>query len=209
MLSSTIVDEVDQPPDHRRLTSLSTAQTKFAAELVSPVALVPGALRIGAERPLHLDALGRVAADVFRRDDLIRRDAVLDPVRKSGENIVLGVEDRRLHSAESRGVEPVQSAADAAMADAGDHEEPRELFRLFFAAELAHEALVEIDRLPDRNDRIGPALEEDQLSARSWNFVTSPGHRAIERRPERGVDLLPCPVRRRTCANPSLGRTPI
>src|SRR5450432_2154858 len=54
-----------------------------------PVALVPGALRIRAERPLHLDSLGRVAADEFRRYDLIRRDAVLDPMRKRSENIVL------------------------------------------------------------------------------------------------------------------------
>ena len=53
----------------------------------------------------------------------------------------------------------------AAMADAGDHEEPRERFRLFFAAELAHEPLVEVDSLPDRYDRIGQALEEDQLPA--------------------------------------------
>jgi hypothetical protein len=60
-----------------------------------PVALVPGALRIRAERPLHLDSLGRVAADEFRRYDLIRRDAVLDPMRKRSENIVLGVKGGR------------------------------------------------------------------------------------------------------------------
>src|ERR1700733_13029848 len=80
-----------------------------------PVALVPGALRIRADRALHLDALGRIVADVFRRDDLVRRNAVFDPMRERGENIVLRVQGRRLPPAESRGVEPVQSPADAAM----------------------------------------------------------------------------------------------
>src|ERR1700689_867591 len=55
------------------------------------IALEPGALWIGAERPLHLHPLGRIPVDEFRRDDLGRRDAVLDPMRKRGENVVLGV----------------------------------------------------------------------------------------------------------------------
>ena len=95
------------------------------------------------------------------------------------------------------------------MANAGDHEEPRELFRLFFAAELAREALVEIDSLPDRNDRIGPALEENQLPATIAELGDVARHGAVERRPEFGVDLLHVGLGVERAPIPVWGQTPI
>src|SRR6185437_17065785 len=117
------------------------------------LALVPSALRIGAERPLHGDSLRGVAIDEFRRDDLSRRNTVLDPMRERGENIVLGVRGWRLQAAVSGGVEPVRARAETAVAHAGNHEQPRERLRLRLAAELAHQAVVELDGLLNRNDR--------------------------------------------------------
>ena len=54
---------------------------------------------------------------------------------------------------------------------------------------LAHQILIEVDGLSDRHDRIGPTLEEDQFPAAVAELGDVACHRAIERRPERGVDL--------------------
>ena len=75
------------------------------------------------------------------------------------------------------------------MAHAGNHEEPSELLRLLFAAELAHEVFIEVDGLPHRHDRIGPTLEEDQFPAAVAELGDVARHCAVERRPEDGVDL--------------------
>src|SRR6185437_6211782 len=55
--------------------------------------------------------------------------------------------------------------------------------------ELTHEALVEVDGLPYRNDWIRQTLEEDQFPAAVSEFSDIARDCAVERRPEGGVDL--------------------
>src|SRR5271165_5418789 len=83
--------EKDQAADHAPHLLPVDGANEIGGGVGVPIALVPSALRIGAERPLHLDSLGRIASDELRRDDLSGRNVVLDPMRERGEYIVLRV----------------------------------------------------------------------------------------------------------------------
>ena len=207
-LSSTIaVSRISLPITASHF--LSTAQTKFAAELVSPSPLYQARCGYGQSGrcisiPLDASPSTNFVAMTW---------SGATPSSTQCESAVnmscSGSRDGGCAPPKADEFEPVRTGAEATMAHAGNHEEPSKLFRLLFAAELAHEGLVEVDRLPDRHDRIGPALEEDQFPAAVAELGDVARHRAVERRPERGVDLGHVVSRRRTCANPSLGQTPI
>ena len=75
------------------------------------------------------------------------------------------------------------------MAGARGHEEPRELLRLLIAAELVGEPFVQGDRLIGRDDRIGPALEDEELAAARLEGAEVSRCGAIQIGAKRGVDL--------------------
>src|SRR6202453_3407876 len=102
---------------------------------------------------------------------------------------MLGVQGWRLHSTESRRVEPVWTCAEAAVTHAGNHKEPSEFLRFLFAAKLGQKTFIEVDGLPYRHDRICPTLEEDQLPAAIAELAEVACHCALQHRPEGGVDL--------------------
>ena len=86
-------------------------------------------------------------------------------------------------------MEAVEAAAEAAVPSARRHEQPRELLRLLIAAELVAEPLVQSDGLIGRDDRIGPALEDEKLAAARLELAEIAGRGAVQNRPELGVDL--------------------
>src|SRR5689334_20850534 len=64
-------------------------ETGRLARITGPVPF--GHLRIGTEQPRHCDALLRIIVVELCRDDLIRRDALLDPMLKRFHHIVLWI----------------------------------------------------------------------------------------------------------------------
>jgi hypothetical protein len=54
------------------------------------------------------------------------------------------------------------------------------------AAELARETVIERDGLADGNDGVRPTLNQDDLAAAIVKLADVAGHRAVERRPQRG-----------------------
>src|ERR1700677_2264512 len=107
---------------------------------------------------------------------------------------MLGVQGWRLHSTESRRVEPVWTCAEAAVTHAGNHKEPCEFLRFLFAAKLSQKTFIEVDGLPYRHDRIRPTLEEDQLPAAIAELADVACHCSVQRRPKCSVDLDHVPV---------------
>src|ERR1700683_19205 len=69
--------------------------------------------RMGAPRALRHDPLARVVVPIELCDDLIRRRAVLDPVRERRDNIMRGVMGRRGQSEDA--ADRIRSATEAAM----------------------------------------------------------------------------------------------
>ena len=103
-------------------------------------------LRIGASRTLHDDGLRRVVALVFGGDQLLWRGSGLDPLGERREDVMLRVDHRRRQPLSAADRIRSFAAANAAMLDARQKEEPRGALQLVRSTLSLGERLVEGDR---------------------------------------------------------------
>src|SRR5271166_1821397 len=100
--------------------------------------------RIRAPRALRSDSLGRIVAAIERRDDLIRRHVVFDPVRHGRNNVMRGIAAGRgwYHDVADR----IRPETQAAMLHSRRHEQPIEGLDFLDPAHLGRDLLVIVDR---------------------------------------------------------------
>src|SRR5690606_19018588 len=127
--------------------ALPRASTSLRADEVhrvvnAAVAVVARDLRIRAERPRSRD----VAADDLPRDQRIGCRAGLDPIDDRGDRIVL-----------------IRADPAGAVRHAGRHEKPHEVGRV--RAVRGRRLLVVLDAHQRLQDRVRPAVRDDQLAA--------------------------------------------
>src|SRR6185437_2030923 len=120
---------------------------------------IGAALRIGAERPLELDALRRDVVEVMRGDDLVGRDALLHPALERLQHVVIAVDDLPVGRAVAEGVD---AGAAAAMRHARHHEDAIEVMDV---AHLLLDAPIVVEAVLRRDRGVGPAGILDDLAA--------------------------------------------
>src|SRR5262245_12659791 len=118
-------------------------------------------LRIRAGRPGHDDALRRIVVDVFRRHDLLRHDALLDPLLEREQRVVTRIGGR----ARAEIAEGIRAGTEAAVEHAGREEQAIEILRPGDAAGLLRNAVEILRRHPGRDRAVEQAVILNQFAA--------------------------------------------
>src|ERR1700678_206626 len=147
-------------------------------------------LRIGASGTLHDDRFRRVVTLVFGGDEFLWRGSGLDPLGERREYIMIRIHHRRRPPLST--AEPIRSfaAATAAMLDARQKKKAGGLLERVRTGMSFGERLVEGDRRKWIDDRIRPALVDEQFAAMRLERVDIGDRRAVYIGSEHGVCFL-------------------